>query len=211
MGVLGFVLNTDRYNKELAPKGVKKPTTWDDALNPAWKGLLVSSNPSTAGGAYIFLCNQIFRLGEEKAWTYFKELNKNVHHYTPNAPGPITAAASGEFVLGMSWSHDIANTKRQGYPIEVIVPKDTAYEIGGVSIIKNCKNAASAKKFVDWVLSKEAGELNTKNSLRYSARADVAAPEGMPELKKVTIVKYDRQWASAHQSELLKKWEETIQ
>ena len=42
MGVLGFVLNTDRYQKELAPKGIKKPVTWDDALNPAWKDLFVS-------------------------------------------------------------------------------------------------------------------------------------------------------------------------
>jgi iron(III) transport system substrate-binding protein len=212
MGVLGFVLNSDRFAKELAPKGIKKPATWDDALNPAWKGLFVSSNPSTAGGAYIFLCNQIFRLGEEKAWVYFKKLNQNVHHYTPNAPGPITAVANGEFVLGMSWAHDIGNTKRQGYPIEVIVPKNTAFEIGAVSIIKNEKstNLANAKKFVDWLLTKEAGELNTKNSLRYSARNDVAAPEGMPELKKVTIVKYDRPWAAEHKAELLKKWEETI-
>jgi len=213
MGVLGFVLNVDRFRKELAPKGIKKPITWDDVLNPAWKGLFVSSNPSTAGGAYIFLCNQIFRLGENKGWDYLKKLNQNVHHYTPNAPGPITAVANGEFILGMSWAHDIANTKSQGYPIEAIVPKDTAFEIGAVSIIKNEKsrNVANAKKFVDWLLTKEAGELNTKNSLRYSARTDVPAPEGMPELKKVSIVKYDREWAAAHKEELLKKWESTIQ
>jgi iron(III) transport system substrate-binding protein len=212
MGVLGFVLNKTRFDKELAPKGLKKPASWDDALNPAWKGYFVSSNPSTAGGAYIFLCNQIFRLGEDKAWDYFVKLNQNVHHYTPNAPGPITAVANGEFILGMSWSHDIANARRQGYPIEVIVPKYTAFEIGAVSIIKNDKsgNFDNAKKFVDWLLTKEAGELNTKNSLRYSARPDVTAPEGMPALTKVTLVKYDRVWASAHKDELLKKWEDKI-
>ena len=213
LGVLGFVLNTDRYTKEIAPKGVKKPATWDDALNPAWKGIFVSSNPSTAGGAYIFLCNQIFRLGEDNAWTYLKKLHQNVHHYTPNAPGPITAVATGEFILGMSWAHDIVNTRRQGYPIEVLVPSDTAFEIGTVSIIKNDKsgNLGNAQKLVDWLLTKEAGELNSKNSLRYSARNDVAAPSGMPVLNTVKLVKYDRVWAATHKADLLKKWEQIIQ
>jgi ABC-type Fe3+ transport system, periplasmic component len=211
MGVLGFVLNSDRYQKEMAPKGIKKPATWDDALNPAWKGYFVSSNPSTAGGAYIFLCNQIFRLGEDKAWNYFKKLNQNVNQYTPTAPGPITACATGEFILGMSWAHDIVNNKTKGYPIEVIVPKDTAFEIGSVSIIKNCAHLENAKKLVDWLLTKEAGELNTKNSYRYSVRNDVTPPAGMPELKQVTLVKYDRVWAATHKDELLKKWENLIQ
>lgn len=211
MGVLGFVLNSERYAKELAPKGIKKPATWDDALKPAWKGLLISSNPSTAGGAYIFLCNQIFRLGEEKAWAYFKKYHQNVDHYTPNAPGPITACANGEFVLGMSWAHDIVNTKAKGYPIEVIIPKGTAFEIGSVSIIKNNGvNLENAKKLVDWLLTKEAGELNTRNSFRYSVRKDVAPPAGMPKLQQVKLVNYDRVWAAAHKEELLKKWENLL-
>ena len=75
MGVLGYVLNTERFNKEMASKGVKKPRTWDDVLNPVWKGLYVHSNASTSGGAYIFLCNQIFRLGESKTWEYFNKLD----------------------------------------------------------------------------------------------------------------------------------------
>lgn len=210
-GVLGFVLNTNRFEKEMAPKGIKKPATWDDVLNPAWKGYFVSSNPSTAGGAYIFLCNQIFRLGEDKAWDYFKKLNQNVKQYTPTAPGPITACATGEFILGMSWAHDIVNNKAKGYPIEAIVPKDTAFEIGSVSIVKNKEtNLAAAKKFVDWLLTKEAGELNTKNSFRYSVRTDVGPPAGMPELSTVKLVKYDRMWAADHKAELLKKWESEI-
>lgn len=211
MGVLGLVLNTERFEKELAPKGVKKPATWDDLLAPAWKGHLVSSNPATAGGAYIFLCDQIFRLGEEKAWDYLRKLNQNVHHYTPNAPGPITSVATGEAILGMSWAHDIVSTRNQGYPIEVLVPKETAYEIGAVSIIKNNRgNLENAKKLVDWLLTKEAGELNSKVSYRYSVRSDVTPPQGMPLLKDVKLVKYDRDWAAAHRSEQLKKWGEVI-
>ncbi|HOB88958.1 MAG TPA: ABC transporter substrate-binding protein [Bacillota bacterium] len=211
MGVLGYVLNTERFEKEMAPKGVKKPTTWDDCLDPVWKGLYVHSNPSTAGGAYIHLCNQIFRLGEDAAWEYFKKLDEIVHHYTPGAPGPISACATGEFILGMSWAHDIVKTMREGYPIEVIIPEYTAFEIGAVSIVKGGPNTENAKKLVDWLLAKEAGELNTRNSYRYSARVDVTPPEGMPSLADVVLVDYDRDWALNNRAEVVKKWETIIQ
>src|SRR5437764_872283 len=35
VGIFGFVFNTDRFGKEMA--GAKKPATWDDLLDPAWK------------------------------------------------------------------------------------------------------------------------------------------------------------------------------
>ena len=82
MGVLGIVVNKERFKEELAPKGVEMPKTWDDLLDPNYKGLFLSSNPATAGGGYIFAATQLFRLGEEKGWEYLNDLNTNVHHYT---------------------------------------------------------------------------------------------------------------------------------
>jgi iron(III) transport system substrate-binding protein len=210
LGVLGIVLNTDRFSKELAPKGVNRPATWDDLLDPAWKGHFTTSNPATAGGAYIFLCNQIFRLGEDGAWEYFKKLHTNVAQYTPSAPGPISLAATGQFIAGMSWGHDILASKKQGNPVELIVPPDTAFEIGSISIIKGGPNPDGAKKFVDFILGKEAGQINVDNGLRISARADVSPAPGGVTLDKVKLVKYDRTWAMENRDRLLKKWADTI-
>ncbi len=135
VGVLGIVLNTDRFSRELASKGVKKPVTWDDLLAPAWKGHLVSSDPVTAGGGYIFLVTQIFRLGEDRAWHYLRAFHKNVARYTTTAPGPIDLVATGQYIAGMSWAHDILALKRRGNPIELIIPLDTGFELGSISII----------------------------------------------------------------------------
>ena len=162
MGVLGIVVNKERFEEELAPKGLEMPKTWDDLLDPNYKGLFLSSNPATAGGGYIFAATQLFRLGEEKGWEYLEGLNKNVHHYTAGAVDPINLVATGEFVAGMSWAHDIVKSAKQGYPIEVVVPEETAFEIGGAGIIKGGENTENAKKFIDWLLTKEVGEMNTK-------------------------------------------------
>ncbi|NBD23302.1 ABC transporter substrate-binding protein [Paenibacillus glycinis] len=206
MGVLGIVLNKDRFEKELAPKGVKEPQTWDDLLDPNYKGKFVTSNPATAGGGYIFVADQLFRLGDEKGWDYLKQLNGNVHHYTQAAGDGITLTATGEFVAGMSWAHDIVKSMKQGYPIKVIIPKQTAFEIGGVGIVKGGANTENAKKFVDWLLTKEVGEMNTKMSNRYSVRSDVAPPEGMLKIEDVDLVSYDRAKASAMKEDVVKKF-----
>ena len=206
MGVLGIVLNTERFKQELAPKGVQEPKTWDDLLDPKYKGLFLTSNPETAGGGYIFAATQLFRLGEEDGWKYLNNLNKNVHHYTPGAVDVINLVSTGEFVAGMSWAHDIVKSAKQGYPIKVIVPKQTAFEIGGVGIVKDGANTENAKKFVDWLLTKPVGEMNTKISNRYSVRKDVAPPVGMVKLEEVELVDYDRAKASEMKPDVVKKF-----
>lgn len=210
MGVLGIVLNTERFEKELATKGVSEPKTWDDLLDPNYKGLFVTSNPATAGGGYIFVADQLFRLGEEKGWDYLKKLNENVHHYTPKAGDGINLTATGEFVAGMSWAHDIVKAAKQGYPIKVIVPEQTASEIGGVAVVKGGANTENAKKFIDWLLTKEVGEMNTQMSNRYSVRSDVAPPEGMIPVDQVNLVDYDRAKASEMKEDTVKKFTDMI-
>src|SRR5262249_1376963 len=92
IGIFGFGLNTDRFSKDL--KDLKQPTSWDDLLNPAWKGHLTLPDPVKTGGGYIFIATQIFRFAvgvtattptadqyagaEDKAMDYMKKLHSNI-------------------------------------------------------------------------------------------------------------------------------------
>ena len=153
MGVLSIIINEERFQKELAPKGLKEPETWDDLLDPAYKDVFIWANPTTAGGAYIATACQIFRLGEDAAWEYLKELDKNVHHYYKGAGDVISPVATGEFIASIAWAHDSFKTQQQGYPLKLIIPAKTAYEIGGPAIIKGGPNTENAKVFMDWLLT----------------------------------------------------------
>lgn len=210
MGVLSIIVNQERFNNELATQGVGEPTTWEDLLDPHYKDIFVWANPTTAGGAYIATACQIFRLGEEDAWTYLKKLDENVHHYYKGAGDVISPVATGEFVASIAWGHDSYKTQQQGYPLKIIIPKQTAYEIGGAAIIKGGKNTENAKAFMDWLLTKEAQELNVSISYRYPVRGDVASPEGLPGLDEVDLVKYDRKMAAEMKSDVLQKFDEKI-
>lgn len=210
MGVLSIIVNEERFNEELASKGLAMPTTWDDLLDPAYRDVFVWANPATAGGAYIATACQIFRLGEDKAWEYLKELDKNVHHYYKGAGDVISPVATGEFICSIAWGHDSYKTQQQGYPLKLIIPQQTAYEIGGAAIVKGGPNTENAKVFMDWLLTKEAQELSTATSYRYSVRSDVASPEGLPALDEVDLVDYDRTKAAEMKEEVIAKFEAEI-
>lgn len=224
LGIFGFVLNTDRFVKEL--KDLKKPASWDDLLNPAWKGHLTLPDPVKTGGGYIYIATQIFRFAaaamaaspnadqyasaEDKAMEYMKKLHTNIGQYTGTAPQAIQLVGQGQFIGAPNWSHDILTAKSQGQPIDNLNPQPTGFEVGAVSIIKGGPNPEGAKAFVDWVLTKEAGVLNVKLSNRLSVLKDVAPAPGAPTLDSVQLVPYDRVWATHNKARILKKWQVAI-
>ena len=210
MGVLSIIINEERFQEELASQGLAEPTTWDDLLDPAYKDVFVWANPTTAGGAYIATACQIFRLGEDAAWEYLKALDQNVHHYYQGAGDVISPVATGEFIASIAWAHDSFKTQQEGYPLKLIVPEQTAYEIGGAAIINGGPNTENAKIFMDWLLTKEAQELSVETSYRYPVRSDVAAPEGLPALDEVDLVDYDRDKATEMKESVLEKFEAEI-
>jgi iron(III) transport system substrate-binding protein len=208
-GIFGFISNNDRLTKELAGK---KPATWDDLLDPAWKGKLILPSPTLTGGGYIFIATQIFRFNrdEAKAMAYMKSLHANIAQYIPTSPGALTLIDQGQFVGCPNWSHDILTEKSKGNPVDLTVPTDTGFEVGAISIVKGTKNLAAAKALVDWSITKEAGDLNVKLSNRGSTRTDVAAAPGSPSLTSVKLVNYDRQWATDNKARILKDWQTAV-
>jgi iron(III) transport system substrate-binding protein len=210
IGIFGLVVNKDRFAKEMANKN--KPTTWDDLLDPDLKGKLDMPDPVKTGGGYIFLADQVFRFNrdEDKAMDFMKKLHANIGQYVGTAPQGIELVGQGQFLMGPNWGHDILTAASNGQPIEFIALQDTANQVGAVSIIKGGPNTAAAKAFVDWVLTKEAGELNVKLSNRLSVRKDVPPAPGAPTLDQVKLVNYDRDWATQNKDRLIKKWQQYL-
>jgi iron(III) transport system substrate-binding protein len=208
LGALAVLVNEKRFQAELQPKGVKLPATWDDLLNPAYKGEVIAANPATTGGAVIFIATQIFRLGsEEKGFQYITELHKNVAQYTPGANGSIPLVAQGQAIAGVAWGHDLIRQKRaENLPVTVIFPKDDGYEVGAVSILKGAPHASAAQKFVDFILTPRPMEINARNGLRYPVRKGVRMPEGVPAFETIQFVNYDQAKVGANLDVWKKRW-----
>jgi len=211
LGALSIIINTDRFDRELAPRGVRKPATWDDLVRPEFRGHFVMPSPVTTGGGYIFLAAQIFRLGEDRAWAYMRALNTNTSQYTPTAPGTIALLERGEATVAMMWAHEAIGARiLRAAPLEVIVPPDTGFEIGAVSIIKGGPNPAGARAYVDFLMTRTPQDVNARFGFRYAVRGDVGVPSGATPFNQLKFVKYDLDWSVQNQARLRERWTREI-
>jgi len=207
-GIFGFISN----NTRLGEVGGAKPTSWDDLLDPKWSKKLVLPDPVKTGGGYIFIATQIFRFNkdEARAMAYMKTLHGNIADYIGTSPGAIGAVSQGQYVGCPNWAHDILTEKGKNPGVTLAVPANTGFEVGGISIVKGAHNLPLAKAFVDWVLTPEAGALNVKLSNRGSTIASIPPAPGAPTLASVSLVNYDRQWATDNKARLLTLWQQTV-
>lgn len=208
LGALCMLYNEKLYNERIKPQGLNPPATWDDLLNPAYKGQVIASNPATTGGAYLMMAAQIFRLGGEQAgFDYIRKLHPNVAQYTKGANGSIPLVAQGEAIVGFAWGHDTLKQKVQGnLPITVVFPKDTGFEIGAASILKGAPHGQAAKKFIDFLLSPAAGKINAKNGYRYPVRGGVELPAGVPPFEQLKLAPWDLKKAADNVDKWKKEW-----
>lgn len=210
LGIFGLAINQQRFERELP--GRKPPSTWDDLLDPVWRGNLAVPDPARTGGGFILLATQVFRFNrdEDRAMEFMRKLNESVGEYVGTSPEAVDLIGQGRYLASPNWAHDIITAKNAGRPLMLAVPQPTGFEIGAVSIIKGSPNPGAARAFVDWVLSKEAAELNAKLSNRLSVRPDVPPAPGAPTLQSVQLVSYDREWAASNKDRLVKRWQTAI-
>jgi len=199
--------NTNSFKTDPALKDVKPPATWDGMLNPAYKGKIVLPNPQTTSIGFVLLSTQIFRSGEDKAWAYIRKLNGNVFQYTPSGVATVTLLEQGEGAVGAYWLADVLNSKLvRKQPIDFVVPPDNAVTVWAAGIVKGGPNPEGARRYIDFLESDFAQEVDAKYGFRTPLDAGVAPPESAPPLVDVKTVKYDLDWATQNLARLRKQW-----
>ena len=160
-GILGFMVNKE----ELERLKIEAPKTWDDLTKPEYKGLIMLSNPNTAGTAKLVINTMVQMKGHDEAMEYFKKLDPNIAQYTKSGSGPSKMVGPGECVIGVGFLHDGIYQILQGYDnIGLIVPEDgTSYEIGATAIFKGAAHPNAAKLWIEYALSPDCVNLAKDN------------------------------------------------
>jgi iron(III) transport system substrate-binding protein len=192
---------------EAAKAGIKKPTSWKDLLDPAYKGKLVMPHPASSGTGYLTVAAWIQTMGEEEAWKYMDKLHDNMAVYTHSGSAPCVQAATGERIAGIALDMRGASEKTKGAPLEVVIPKEgVGWDMEAIAIVKGTKNLAAAKKVIDWSTSKAANELYSK-SYAAVAHPDVKnIPQNYPPDAEPGMVKNDFAWMAENRDRILAEW-----
>jgi iron(III) transport system substrate-binding protein len=191
--------------KKMAELKLPNPKSWNDLLDPKYKGHIVMSNPSTSGTAYLLLASHVARLGEDKAFEYYTALDKNLSQVTKSGGAPGRMAAAGETPIGIALAYEVEVAKKQGAPIDVIFPTDgVAWTFEGNALVKGAKNPENARHFLDWAMSRSAMAAYAGWRGAGIARPDV--PVSGQKISEMNLINVDFVKAARDKDRLVKKW-----
>jgi iron(III) transport system substrate-binding protein len=115
VGSLGFASNKHFLERHK----LQPPESWEDLLNPAFKGQFVIAHPASSGTAYTALITVLQLKGEDKGWEYWKQFNANVWQYTKSGAAPTQHVGQGEAAAAVVFSHDVVSQNRKGFAANV--------------------------------------------------------------------------------------------
>jgi len=192
---------------EAQKRNIPKPETWQDLTKPAYKGQVVMPNPASSGTGFFDVTAWLTLWGEDGGWKYMDALHQNIAQYTHSGSKPCNMAASGEFVVGISFEYRANTNKARGAPIDLVFPKEgLGWDLEAFAIHKGTKKLDAAKKLADWAASRDAMVLYGKN-FAITAMPGVAQPlPNIPADYEQRLVKMDFAWAANNRERILAEW-----
>jgi len=106
--------------KVLEEKGLPVPGSYQDLLDPQYKGLISMASPTSSGTGYMFLRQLTNEWGEDEAFEYFEKFSENVLQYTSSGSGPVNALIQGEAAIGLGMTSQAVTEINQGVELEVL-------------------------------------------------------------------------------------------
>jgi iron(III) transport system substrate-binding protein len=192
---------------EAAKKNLPKPTSWADLTNPVYKGQITMPHPASSGTGYLMVSAWLQMMGEQKGWEYMDALHQNIGVYTHSGSKPCKQAGAGEYAIGLSFEYRANKTKKEGAPIDIVLPREgLGWDMEATAILAATKKPEAAKVLADWAASRTANELYAKNF------AVVAMPGVQGKLEFIEgdiekqLARNDFAWAAANRERILTEW-----
>ena len=123
---------------------------------------------------------------------------------------PPKLVGTGEYAIGIAYLHALTKYRAQGFDIQQVAPPQSVGDVDCIAILKNTKHLAAAKKFVDFMLSKEAQELMSSLDFTIPVNPDAKPVEGALPIADIDLIDYDVKKASDQRKEVLDRWTKEV-
>ena len=192
----GIVYNTEE----------KRPDpSWRFLISPEAKDKVVMPSPLYSGAAAFNL--SVLTRESFAGWEFYRGLKDNGVQIVRGNGDVKKMTASGEKPYGMLVNFEALKAKKAGSPVDFVYPAEGLPVITEpVAIAKGAKNLELARRFVDFVLSKEGQKLAAETASYMPIRRDVTPPEGYPRFSEIKFLQGDPKLLSQVREEDKKKF-----
>lgn len=201
-----FNFFTAAYNTKLV-KPEEAPRTYEDLLDPKWKGRLTID----AGDWDWFatLVKQGPWGGEAKALEFFHKLQAQELQQRNGHTLITELVASGEVPFAITnYNHQCQKLKEKGAPIEWIPLQPVVARPNGVAMAANAKNPNLALLFIEYILNPEGqGVILKQGRVPANPKAETPLNKGFTYVNAdpVIIIEEAKKWESLYRETLFKK------
>ncbi|MEA3360575.1 MAG: extracellular solute-binding protein [Thermodesulfobacteriota bacterium] len=169
---------TNLYNAKVLKKlRLPPPKTWNDLLNPIYRGNIVHTLPYASGTMHETVEILLQGFGEKEAWTYLRLLAAQLFRFSTGSTDTTHITSRGEIPIGIAQPQMNAMVaRRDGYPVRDLLPDKTILVPEAVALLKGAPNEKIGKIFLDWLFSMEGqkyvlegGYFAARNDIKFSA------------------------------------------
>jgi len=172
---------TPGFNTELVKKGTE-PRTYDDLLDPKWKGKLVWNGSVSTSGGPGFIGNVLSFMGEDKGMAYLRKLSgQKIVNLNVSARQVLDQVIAGEYPIALQiFNHHTLISAKKGAPVDWIKMEPATVVLQVASVAKGAPHPNAGKLLLDYLVSEEGQEFFKKADY-LPASPTVPAPD--PALK----------------------------
>ncbi|MCK9919195.1 extracellular solute-binding protein [Microbacteriaceae bacterium K1510] len=172
---------TPGINTSLVPQD-QWPKTYEDLLDPKWKGKMAWTTDLTPNGPPGFIGNILTIMGEKKGMEYLEKLAKqNIAAVPASQRVVLDQVIAGQYQIGlMIFNHHAVISASKGAPVTWLRLEPVVSTGNYVGVVKNSPHPNAAKLFEEFLLSKD-GQMVFQKANYLPAHPDVPAAD--PALK----------------------------
>jgi iron(III) transport system substrate-binding protein len=151
---------TPAYNTNLIKKG-EEPKTFEDLLDPKWKGKIVWNMGDGLTGGLGFMNVVLRSMGKEKGTAYLEKLSKqNIVSSDASSRAVLDQVISGEFAIALQIFHYHATiSAEKGAPVDWIRMSPALSMLSTMSLMSNAPHPNAGKLLFDFVISEECQKI----------------------------------------------------
>jgi iron(III) transport system substrate-binding protein len=171
-------INTNLYNEKVLKKlRLPPPKTWQDLLNPIYRGNIVHTLPYASGTMHETVEILMQAFGEKEAWKYLRLLAAQLARFSTGSTDTTHLVSRGEMPIGVAQPQmNAMSARKDGYPVRDLLPEKTILVPEAVALLKGAPNEATGKIFLDWLFSMD-GQKYVLEGRYFVARTDIKFSE----------------------------------
>ena len=165
---------TNLYNEKVLKKlRLPPPKTWEDLLNPIYRGNIVHTLPYASGTMHETIEILMQAFGEKEAWRYLRLLAAQLARFSTGSTDTTHLVSRGEIPIGVAQPQmNAMSARKDGYPVRDLLPEKTILVPEAVALLKGAPNEKTGKIFLDWLFSMD-GQKYVLEGRYFPARTDI--------------------------------------